>query len=98
MHDSDARSCSRRPAATPGMHERHQPSSWAKARAVAHPRCERRQRKVVGVSLAYLDLFIFFANHKYVGYVRDTYWSVSDTYPYPLPYPTRIRDYTSVSG
>uniref|UniRef100_A0A0D3HRE9 Uncharacterized protein n=1 Tax=Oryza barthii TaxID=65489 RepID=A0A0D3HRE9_9ORYZ len=27
-HGSNARGCSRRPAATPGTHERHQPSGW----------------------------------------------------------------------
>ncbi len=87
MHGSDARGCSRRPAATPGMHERHQPSSWAKARAVAHPRCERRQRKVVGVSLAYLDLFIFLQ----ITNMWDTYGIRIGAYPIRIRIRCRIR-------
>jgi len=45
-----------------------------------------------------IRLFLLFKNRIFVGYVSDTYPAVSAKYPYPIRYPTRVREFCEVSA
>jgi len=46
----------------------------------------------------YPSFFYYLKNRIFVGYMSDTYPTVSEKYPYPIRYPTRVREFCEVSA